>query len=245
VGGVLLTFSLSPPLCSPVEEIFSEVLVKCIGGRLWLHIPDEMLVRAEMPYHLPWAYRLERDADVLSLCRSNGSVVGAFSARGATGEAVLRAAVDDRSGYPPYTGPEEHADSVRQVVKARMERPWERFLQTERRMLEARKNGQLAKDLAWRLPGESQKELDTIASEDRRTAAEGLVELKSEEGEPYYKHIDQVTHEYRLDRVRAELARIEWLLERRKRYNAILQSDSFEQRQSRKSQGSVDWSLRK
>jgi hypothetical protein len=201
-------------------------------------------MRAETPYHLPSAYRLERDADVLILRRSNGSFVGAFSARGATGEAVLRAAVDDRSGYPAYTGPEEHADSVRQVVKARMERPWKRFLQTERRMLEARKNGRLAKALAWRLPGESQKELDRIALEDRSTAAEGLVELRSEAGEPYYKHIDQVTQEHRLDRVRAELARIEWLLERRKRHNAILHSDFFEQRQSRKSLGSVDWSLR-
>jgi hypothetical protein len=217
--------------------------VECIGGHLWLHIPDEMLMRAEMSYHLPSAYRVERDADLLILCRSNGSFVGAFSARGATGEAVLRAAVDDRSGYPAYTGPEEHADSVRQLVKARMERPWERFLQTERRMLEARKNGQLTRALAWRLPGESQRELDRIASEDRRTAAEGLVELRSDEGEPYHKHIDQVAQEHRLDRVRAELARIEWLLERRKRHNAILQSDSFGQRQSRKSQGSVDWSL--
>jgi hypothetical protein len=195
------------------------------------------------PHHLPSAYRLERDADVLILRRSNGSFVGAFSARGATGEAVLRAAVDDRSGYPAYTGPEEHADSVRQGVKARMERPWERFLQTERRMLEARKNGQLAKALGWRLPGESQMELERIALEDRSTAAEGLVELRSEEGEPYYKHIDQVTREHRLDRVRAELARIEWLLERRKRHSAILRSDSFGQRQSRKSQGSVDRSL--
>jgi hypothetical protein len=212
--------------------------VKCIGGRLWLHIPDGMLMRAETLHYLPPAYRLERDADVLILCRSNGSFVGAFSARGATEEAVLRAAVDDRSGYPAYTGPEEYADSVRQVVKARMERPWERFLQTERRTLEARKKGQLAKALAWRLPGESQKELDRIALEDRSRAAEGLVELRSEEGEPYYRHIDQVTQECRLDRVRAELARIEWLLERRKRHNAILlHSDFFEQRQSRKSLG--------
>jgi hypothetical protein len=205
-----------------------------------LHILDEMSMRGEASYHLPSAYRLERDADVLTLRRSSGSFVGAFSARGAAGEAVLRAAVDDRYGYPAYTGPEEYADSVRRVVKARMESSWKRFLRTERRMLEARKNGQLAKALAWRLPGESQKELDRMASEDRRRAKERLVELRSVEGERYYKHIDQVTPEYRLDRIRAELARIEWLLERHRRRNAILQSGFFGQRWSRKSQGSID-----
>ena len=198
-------------------------------------------MRAEKtPYHLPSAYRLERDADVLILRRSNGSFVAAFSARGATGEAVVRAAVDDRYGYPAYTGPEEHADSVRRAVKARMESPWKRFLRSERRMLEARKNGQLAKALARRLPGESQQELDTIASKDRTRAAEQLVELRSEEGERYYKHIDQIAPEHRLDRIRAELARIEWLLERHERRNAISRSDLFEQRWSRQSQGSID-----
>jgi hypothetical protein len=162
-------------------------------------------MRAETSCFLPPGYRLEREPDVLTLRRSDGSFVGAFSARGVSEQAVLQLAKDDRSGYPAYTGPHEHADSVRRMVKARMESPWEGFLRTERRMLEARKNGQLAKALACRLPGESQEELDRMVSEDRRTAEEGLLELRSEQGELCYKHIDQLTPKHRMDRVRAKL----------------------------------------
>jgi hypothetical protein len=100
------------------------------------------------------------------------------------------------------------------MVRAQIERSWEKFLKTERRLQEARKNGQIAKALAWRLPGEPQEELDQIASEDRRRAEEGLVELRSEEGELSYKHIEELSPEDRVDHIRAELARIEWLLER-------------------------------
>jgi hypothetical protein len=44
---------------------------------------------------LPPGYRLEYDADVLLLCRNDGSAVAAFSARGAAPSTLLRAAEDD------------------------------------------------------------------------------------------------------------------------------------------------------
>jgi hypothetical protein len=189
------------------------------------------------PAWLPRGYRLEYGPDALILRRADGPLVAAFSVQGATGEAIVRAAEEDYRGWPAYFGPEEYAYSVRRLVETRAGHSWERFLRTERRMLEARKNGQLAKALAWRLPGESQKELDRMVSEDRRRAKERLVELKSEEGESSCKQVEELAPEERMDRIRAELARIEWLLERHRRRNAILQSGFFEQRQSRKSIG--------
>lgn len=178
----------------------------------------------ESPTWLPPSYRLERNEDVLALRRSDGSLAGAFSARGATNEAVLRAAEDDRQGYPLYSGPEKHAESVRRMVRVRMRCSWERFAQTERRVLEARRNRQLAKALVRALPGESQEELDRMSSEDRHRAEEGLVELRSEEGDISYKHIDELVWQDRADRIRAELARLEWLLERQGRRNIIFRS---------------------
>jgi hypothetical protein len=202
--------------------VFSEVLVRCISEHPWPHIPAEMSVRGETSYYLPPGYRLERDADLLSLRRSDGSFLGAFSVRGLTELAVLWAAEDDRSGYPAYTGPQEHADSVRRLVRVRSESSWERFMETERRMLEARRTGQLAKALVRALPGESPEQLARIGSQDRRRAEEGLVELRSEGGELSYKHVEELHPEDRVDRIRAELARIEWLLERQGRRNIVL-----------------------
>jgi hypothetical protein len=136
-------------------------------------------------------------------------------------EIVLQAAEDDRRGYPIYRGPYGHGDSVRRMVRTRMESTWERFMKSERRATEARCGGQMAKALAWRLPGESQEELDRMALEDRRRAEKGLVELRSEKGELSYKHIEDLFPEDRMDRVRADLARIEWLLERQVRRNIV------------------------
>ena len=134
---------------------------------------------------------MEFGADVLTLRRSDGSFLAAFRARGTTLEIVLQAAEDDRQGCPIYCGPHAHAESMRRMVRAQVERSWEKFLKTERCLQEAHKNGQIAKALAWRLPGEPQEELDQIASEDRA------------------------------DRIRAELARIEWLLERQGRRHIV------------------------
>jgi LuxR family transcriptional regulator, maltose regulon positive regulatory protein len=47
---------------------------------------------------LPTGYRLERDADVITLCRPDESEVAYFSAEGATPEMVRLAAKEDRSG---------------------------------------------------------------------------------------------------------------------------------------------------
>jgi hypothetical protein len=184
---------------------------------------------------LPVGYQLEHDPDVLSLRGPDGSVVAVFSARGTTAEAVARAVEEDRRGLPAYFGPEEYASSVRRLVETRVRHSWERFLRTERRALDARSGGQMARALACRLPGESQEELDRMTSEDRRRAKEGSVALRSEEGELSYKHVEELSPEDRMDRIRAELARIEWLLERQGRRNIILRSDSFGQPQSRKS----------
>ncbi len=132
--------------------------------------------------YLPQGYLLEYGPDALILRRVDGSFVAAFSPHGATGEAVARAAEEDIRGLPAYSGPEEYACSVRRLVETRTNHSWERFVRTERRMLRARRGGQMARALFWRLPGESQAVMDRIASEDRRRAEEGLVELRSEEG---------------------------------------------------------------
>jgi hypothetical protein len=100
------------------------------------------------PTWVPEDYRLERSPDVLSLRRADGSFVAVFSAQGATKEAVMRAVEEDREGLPAYFGPEEYADSARRLVETRRKHSWERFLRTERRVLEARRNGWMAKALA-------------------------------------------------------------------------------------------------
>ena len=46
-------------------------------------------------FRLPPGYRLERDADLLELRRTDGSLVAAFSARGASPAAVVREAEED------------------------------------------------------------------------------------------------------------------------------------------------------
>ena len=167
---------------------------------------------------------MEPDEDVLTLRRQDGSPVGRFSARGAKRGCVLRVIEDDRQGYPHYSGPEEHAESVRRYVRVRMQSPWERFLNTERRTLEARRKGQLAKALLRALPRESQQEIDRMTSEDQHRAEEKLVELRSEEGAFSFKPLEQLIPEDRQDRMRAELRRLEWLLERQTRRNMLLRS---------------------
>ena len=167
---------------------------------------------------------MEPEEDVLTLRRQNGWPVGRFSVRAAKRACVLRVIEDDRQGYPQYSGPEEHAGSVRRYVRVRMQCSWGRFLNTERRTLEARRKGQLAKALLRALPLESQQEIDRMTSEDRRRAEEGFVELRSEEGALSYKHLEQLVPEDRQDRMRAELRRLEWLLERQERRNILLRS---------------------
>jgi hypothetical protein len=49
---------------------------------------------------LPDGYGVERDADVLTLLRTDGTVVARFSARGATWHEVQRAATEDSAKVP-------------------------------------------------------------------------------------------------------------------------------------------------
>ncbi len=55
---------------------------------------------------LPSGYYLERDPDVLILRRLDGSMVGAFSARGAAPEAVL-GAIEEAALRPPSADSEK------------------------------------------------------------------------------------------------------------------------------------------
>ncbi len=96
------------------------------------------------------------------------------------------------------------------------EKAWDRFLEAERSMLEQRRRGVLAQALGVPLSGESPAELQWLATEDRLTAEEGLVELRSGE-EVWHKHIDYLTREDRPYRIEAESARAAWLMERLRR----------------------------
>lgn len=94
---------------------------------------------------------------------------------------------------------------------------WERYMEVERRELEDRKNGELAKVLGEALPDESQEELDRLAAEDRQRAEEDLVELR-EGDEIWFKHIDELTREDRQPRIEAQRRRINWAQERLGRF---------------------------
>src|SRR3712207_2489466 len=94
---------------------------------------------------------------------------------------------------------------------------WERFIVAERRHLDDRRAGHLARLLDGPLPGESAEELRLLAWEDQRRAEEGLVELKSPRGVVSYKHIDKLTLEDRNARSEAERALMNRIMERQKR----------------------------
>jgi hypothetical protein len=94
---------------------------------------------------------------------------------------------------------------------------WERFIVAERRHLEDRRSGHLARLLDGPLPGESAEELRLLAWEDQRRAQEGLVELRSPRGVVSYKHIDDLTLEDRQARSEAERALMNRIMERQKR----------------------------
>ena len=86
-------------------------------------------------------------------------------------------------------------------------------MQAERRELELRKNGQLAKMLGEPLPGEPPAEMLRLASEDRRQAEEGLVALMRD-GEVFYKHLEDLSEGEMPARIAATRLRRAWLKER-------------------------------
>src|SRR5215203_5807709 len=59
------------------------------------------ILMQELALDLPAGYYLERDPDVLVLRRVDGSMAGAFSARGAAPEAVRRMVEEESSAYVP------------------------------------------------------------------------------------------------------------------------------------------------
>jgi hypothetical protein len=102
-------------------------------------------------------------------------------------------------------------------VEVHSEKAWEHYLAAEKRELELRQKGHLAKILDGPLPDESPEELERLAEEDRRKAQEGLVELMSENGEIIQKPLDDLTPQDRSARIRAEGERIAWIVERQKK----------------------------
>lgn len=101
--------------------------------------------------------------------------------------------------------------------RASRDASWERFMQTELREMELRKDGQLA-GLLDRMRGAAPRSttpaLRRLASEDRRQAEEGLVALM-QGGRVSYKRLDDLTQEDGPARVAASRARTTWLKERR------------------------------
>jgi hypothetical protein len=87
---------------------------------------------------------------------------------------------------------------------------WEAFMQAERRELELRKNGQLARILGESLPGEPTAMVLRLASEDRRQADEGLVALMHD-GEVFYKPLEELRVEDMPARIAATRLRTAWL----------------------------------
>ena len=103
--------------------------------------------------------------------------------------------------------------------RARIAAAWKPFIQAERRELELRKEGQLARLLGDPLPGESPEALEHLASEDRRQAEEGLVALTSN-GKVFYKRVDELSPGDMPARGAANRLRTTWLKERSDRWLA-------------------------
>ncbi|MFL5992536.1 MAG: hypothetical protein ACJ73W_11170 [Rubrobacteraceae bacterium] len=91
---------------------------------------------------------------------------------------------------------------------------WEIFMSGERKTLAERANGRLGYALRTTLPGESREELDRLIEEDRRLAQTGLVSLVAEDGTVSHKRAEELTPEDMPARQRAEVARLDWLMER-------------------------------
>ena len=96
---------------------------------------------------------------------------------------------------------------------------WNQFTQTERRELELRKDGQLARLLGEPLPGELPATLQRLASKDQSQAERGLVALMSG-GKTLYKDIVDLCPEDMPARIAANRLRSTWLKERRDRWLA-------------------------
>lgn len=91
---------------------------------------------------------------------------------------------------------------------------WREFMETERREIELRREGQLAKHLGAPLPGELPVMLQRLAAHDQTQAERGLVALMSG-GNTVYKPLEDLQREDMPARIAANRLRTTWLKERR------------------------------
>jgi hypothetical protein len=109
----------------------------------------------------------------------------------------------------------EERNRLREEERSRARKAaWESSMRRERRELELRKDGQLARLLGEALAGETPAALRRLAREDQRQAEEGLVALTSN-GKVYYKLVEELTEEDMEARIAAVRLREAWLKERR------------------------------
>ena len=133
---------------------------------------------------------------------------------------------DERADQWQPSLPEERAEERRQArlqergrlreeERSRARKAaWESFMRRERREVELRKDGQLARLLGEALAGETPAALRRLAREDQRQAEEGLVALTSN-GKTYYKLVEELTEGDMAARTAADRLREAWLKERR------------------------------
>ncbi len=91
---------------------------------------------------------------------------------------------------------------------------WREFMEMERREIELRRDGQLAKNLGAPLAGELPAMLRQLAAHDQTQAARGLVALMSG-GNTVYKPLEDLQPEDMPARIAANRLRTTWLKERR------------------------------
>jgi hypothetical protein len=107
----------------------------------------------------------------------------------------------------------KRAESKRQKAEDQ-ETLWREFMEMERREIEQRQNGQLAKLLGAPLPGEQPAQLQQLAAHDQTQAERGLVALMSG-GNTVYKPLEDLQPEDMPARIAANRLRVTWLKERR------------------------------
>jgi hypothetical protein len=107
----------------------------------------------------------------------------------------------------------KRAESKRQKAEDQ-ETLWREFMETERREIVQRRNGQLARHLGEPLPGELPAALKQLAAHDQTQAQRGLVALMSG-GNTVYKPLEDLQPEDMPARIAANRLRVTWLKERR------------------------------
>ena len=107
----------------------------------------------------------------------------------------------------------KRAETKRQKAEDQ-ETLWREFMETERREIKRRQDGQLARHLGAPLPGELPAQLRQLAEHDQTQAKRGLVALMSG-GNTVYKPLEDLQPEDMPARIAANRLRITWLKERR------------------------------